>query len=275
MTDFQTIANDLVDGLQLQYQPAGIQIYRETDPLPDDISLTERELKSYCQAVILAGEGETLLLEKEKMGCKLGTSVLGFEKDMEAYLDDGVLEKYGVGLFETEEASAETILKSTYLEKGQTRAALIAPLPAFDEIPQVVVFTANSEQIMWLLYAVNYEKGGRMDLPQSGGALGGCADMLDLIEIGSVHWSRLVRPIMAGCSEAAIWRSPLILARVWSAIKASLLSTEVDWQMLRCHISVSRSSCRLMCGWQSHATKPVQMDMRDGGGEQVACSCNT
>ena len=180
MTDFQTIANDLVAGLQLQYQPAGIKIYRETDPLPENISLTERELKSYCQAVILAGEGETLLLEKEKMGCKLGTSVLGFEKDMEAFLDDGVLEKYGVGLFETEEASAETILKSTYLEKGKTRAALIAPLPAFDEPPPVVVFTANSEQIMWLLYAVNYEKGGKMDLPQSGGALGGCADITAL-----------------------------------------------------------------------------------------------
>jgi uncharacterized protein (DUF169 family) len=48
---------------------------------------------------------------------------------------------------------------------------------AFKQKPQVVVFTANSEQVMWLLYALNYEKGGRMDLPQSGGALGGCADI--------------------------------------------------------------------------------------------------
>jgi uncharacterized protein (DUF169 family) len=99
------------------------------------------------------------------------------EEDMEAFLDDGVLEKYGVGLFATEEASAETLLKSTYLEKGKTQAALIAPLIVFHETPQVVVFTADSEQVMWLLYAVNYEKGGRQDLPQSGGALGGCADI--------------------------------------------------------------------------------------------------
>ena len=180
MTDFQTISDDLVNNLQLQYKPAGIKIYTESDPLPDNISFTEKELKSYCQALILAGEGETLLLGKEKMGCKLGTSVLGFEKDMEAFLDDGVLEKYGVGLFETEEASAATILKSTYLEKGKSRAALIAPLPAFDKTPQVVIFTANSEQVMWLLYAANYEKGGKMDLPQSGGALGGCADITAL-----------------------------------------------------------------------------------------------
>ena len=180
MSSFQTITNDLTKSLSLQYEPAGVTVYKESDPLPESIPFCEKELKSYCQAVILAGEGEVLLLEKDKMGCKLGTSVLGFEKDMEAFLDDGVLEKYGVGLFETEEASAETILKSTYLEKGRTRAALIAPLSTFDETPQVVVFTANSEQIMWLLYAVNYEKGGQMDLPQSGGALGGCADITAL-----------------------------------------------------------------------------------------------
>ena len=180
MTDFQTISDDLVNNLRLQYKPVGVKVYTESDPFPENISFTEKELKSYCQAVIMAGEGETLLLEKEKMGCKLGTSVLGFEKEMEAYLDDGVLEKYGVGLFETEEASAETILKSTYLERGKSRAVLIAPLPAFDRTPQVVVFTANSEQIMWLLYAVNYEKGGKMELTQSGGALGGCADITAL-----------------------------------------------------------------------------------------------
>jgi uncharacterized protein (DUF169 family) len=150
--------------------------------LPAGISFNQKELKSYCQALVLAGEGEILLLRKEQMGCKLGTSVLGFEKDkdMEAYLDDGVLEKYGVGLFGSEEASADTILNSMYLEKGKTQAAFIAPLSEFQQRPQVVIFTANSEQVMWLLYALNYEKGGKMNLPQSGGALGGCSDITAL-----------------------------------------------------------------------------------------------
>ena len=180
MSDFQQISHDLVKRLSLRYEPVGITLYKETDALPEGISFTQKDLKSYCLALILAGEGEILLLKKEQMGCKLGTSVLGFEKDMEAYLDDGVLEKYGVGLFETEEASAATILKSTYLEKGKTRSAFIVPLSEFKQKPQVVVFTANSEQVMWLLYALNYEKGGQMDLPQSGGALGGCADITAL-----------------------------------------------------------------------------------------------
>ena len=82
-----------------------------------------------------------------------------------------------MGLFASEEASAATIRQAVYLKPGQTRAAFIAPLSAFQDAPQVVVFTADSEQVMWLLYAVNFERGGRMDLPQSGGALWGCSDI--------------------------------------------------------------------------------------------------
>jgi uncharacterized protein (DUF169 family) len=180
MSDFTTISQDLTTALDLKYAPVGVILYGHADPLPSGISFSPDKLKSYCHALVVAGEGRTLLLKKDQMGCKLGTSVLGFEADMEAFLDDGVLEKYGVGLYGTEEASAATILHSTYLEKGQTQAALIAPLATFRTQPQVVVFTANSEQVMWLLYAVNYDRGGRMDLPQSGGALGGCADITAL-----------------------------------------------------------------------------------------------
>lgn len=167
----------MTQGLQLKYVPVGVTLFLENGPLPDHIPYTTENFKSYCQALVQAGEGKTLFIKKEQMGCKLGTLVLGFETDMEDFLDDGVLEKYGVGLFASEEASAKTLLKSTYLEKGKTQAALIAPLAAFPDPPQVVVFTADSEQVMWLLYAVNYERGGRMDLPQSGGALGGCSDI--------------------------------------------------------------------------------------------------
>ena len=180
MQNLKTISQNLIEPLALHYQPVGVTLFKNSDPLPEQPDFSQNEYKSYCHALVAAGEGKVLLLKKEQMGCKLGTSVLGLEQDMEAYLDDGILEKYGVGLFESEEASAETILKSSYLEKGQTQAALIAPLSFFNQTPQVVIFTANSEQVMWLLYALNYEKGGRMELPQSGGALGGCADITAL-----------------------------------------------------------------------------------------------
>jgi uncharacterized protein (DUF169 family) len=179
MNTLEAISRDLVQSLRLQYEPVGVTLYRQGQA-PPDIPRTQENLKSYCQALVLAGQGRTLLLSREQMGCKLGTSVLGMEPDMEAFIDDGVLEKYGVGLFATEEASARTIQESTYLEKGATQTVLIAPLAACPAEPQVVVFTANSEQVMWLLYAANYQRGGRQDLPQSGGALGGCSDITAL-----------------------------------------------------------------------------------------------
>jgi uncharacterized protein (DUF169 family) len=180
MVDFKALSHDLAERLALQYEPVGVTLFTEENSPPHTMAFADGDYKSYCNALALAGQGKVLLIKKEQMGCKLGTSVLGFEKNVEAFLDDGVLEKYGVGLFGTEEASAETILKSTYLEKGKTQAALIAPLSTFQERPQVVVFTADSEQVMWLLYAVNYNRGGSMTLPQSGGALGGCSDITAL-----------------------------------------------------------------------------------------------
>jgi uncharacterized protein (DUF169 family) len=79
MQNFQRISQDLVNSLSLQYEPIGVTLYRESELLPEDISVAQKDFKSYCQALVLAGEGETLLLEGAQMGCKLGTSVLGFE----------------------------------------------------------------------------------------------------------------------------------------------------------------------------------------------------
>ena len=96
MQDLLKVGQDMIEKLSLQHEPVGVTLYTDKDSLPPDIPFSDNELKSYCQALILAGEGDSFLLKREKMGCKLGTSVLGFEDDMDAYLDDGVLEKYGV-----------------------------------------------------------------------------------------------------------------------------------------------------------------------------------
>jgi uncharacterized protein (DUF169 family) len=171
------ISDDLTQRLGLGFVPVGVDLIRKQEDLPQGMPFSEEKFKSYCHALTAAGKGQTLLLKKDQMSCKLGTSVLGFEELADDLLDDGAFEKFEAGLFATEEASAETIKKSTYLPKGETEAVFIAPLSTFTKTPQVVVFSADSEQVMWILYAINYEKGGAMNLPQSGGALGGCADI--------------------------------------------------------------------------------------------------
>ena len=98
MVNFKVVSDDLIKRLDLKYLPVGVTLYNMDQPLPTDIPFTEEKLKSYCQALALAGQGRSFLLRKDKMGCTLGTSVLGFEEKADDLLDDGVFEKYEAGL---------------------------------------------------------------------------------------------------------------------------------------------------------------------------------
>ena len=42
MTTFKRISEDLVNNLQLQFDPVGVKIYTESDPLPENIAFTEK-----------------------------------------------------------------------------------------------------------------------------------------------------------------------------------------------------------------------------------------
>ena len=56
MSPFKTTSRDLVAGLELAYAPVGVTLYRDTDPLPPGLPFAQENLKSYCQALALAGE---------------------------------------------------------------------------------------------------------------------------------------------------------------------------------------------------------------------------
>ncbi len=67
MQDFQNISQNLIKSLSLQYEPVGVALYKETDPLPTEVPFTQKEYKSYCHALFAAGEGAVLLLRKEQI----------------------------------------------------------------------------------------------------------------------------------------------------------------------------------------------------------------
>jgi uncharacterized protein (DUF169 family) len=50
MNDFQTISQNLVKSLSLQYEPVGVLLYQETDPLPADVPFTQKEYKTEKRA---------------------------------------------------------------------------------------------------------------------------------------------------------------------------------------------------------------------------------
>jgi len=61
LADLNTISKDLIEHLELRYTPVGITLFQEGEKTPAEIPFCRDNLKSYCQALVLAGEGRTLL----------------------------------------------------------------------------------------------------------------------------------------------------------------------------------------------------------------------
>jgi len=175
MSDFQNDIRHLVDRLELKYAPVGITLFGEDEAPPARYPFYEENFKSYCQALVLAGQGRALLLKRENMGCKLGTSVLGMETEMEAFLMTGCWKNTGSVCSPPRRPRGNPV-EIRYLPQGKTQSALIAPL-GFSRPAPGNRFYGRQRAGHVAPLRLNYEKGGRQDLPQSGGALGWLRDI--------------------------------------------------------------------------------------------------
>ena len=179
MTELNLWASRLKELLRSDLEPVGVRFFSRGEKIPKEIATLEPEqgVKSYCRGLTLAARGGFVFGGREKLGCVLGTAALGLEQDPEPLLSATVREKYGAGLFGSEEASRQSVTLAPRFEPGINQAVLIGPLAQFPVEPDVVILEVNPEQTMWLLYGTNFINGGPQSLPQSGGVAGGCADI--------------------------------------------------------------------------------------------------
>jgi uncharacterized protein (DUF169 family) len=179
MTDLSQQALRLKTLLNINLEPVGVAFFKHGREVPPGLEkfTPDQGLKSYCQGLTRAARGETFLTPREKLGCVLGTSVLGLEEDPAPLLEDSVREKHGAGLYETEQAGRASVDGAPKFPAGSVDRVLIGPLGSLPVPPQLVVMETDPETTMWLLYAANYQQGGTQHLPQSGGVAGGCADI--------------------------------------------------------------------------------------------------
>lgn len=180
--------------LKTELEPVGVRFYKPDDDVKDDVRklMAKQGVKSYCNAITLAARGTAFYAGVEKLGCKLGSSVLGLEDAPEPFLEANVKEKYNAGLYASEDASRVSIDGARKFNAGTYQSVLIGPLSELPDEPQVVILEVNPEEAMWLLYAANYKKGGIQALPQAGGVAGGCADVTVMpMEDGRVNMTFL------------------------------------------------------------------------------------
>ena len=153
-----------MEKLGLRWQPVAVSLIDKDELLPD-APLPAENLR-FCQAMMAARRGASILMPPFKHSCPDGTSIFGMT---------GVPEKLATGeiyvLFHklvNAEAAAQMVRERPTLPAHSKRATYVAPLNKTVREPEVVVFTGTPEHMMWLCMSMAYYTGHRFDFKASG-----------------------------------------------------------------------------------------------------------
>ena len=154
----------IMEKLGLRWQPVAVSLIDKDEPLPD-VPLPP-ETQRFCQAMMAARRGASILMPPHRHSCPDGTSIFGMT---------GVPEKLATGeiyvLFHkvvNAEAAARMVAERPTLPPKSRRATYVAPLAKTVRKPEVVVVTGTPEQMMWLCMSMSYYSGHRFDFHASG-----------------------------------------------------------------------------------------------------------
>ncbi len=153
-----------MEKLGLRWQPIAVSLIDRDELLPD-VPMPPENLR-FCQAMMAARRGASILMPPHRHSCPDGTSIFGMT---------GVPEKLATGeiyvLFHklvNAEAAARMVAERPTLPEKSRRATYVAPLAKTVREPEVVVFTGTPEQMMWLCMSMSYYTGHRFDFHASG-----------------------------------------------------------------------------------------------------------
>lgn len=161
--DNKKMSQKLEGILGLENPPVAVKIIKIEDPLPN-IKLPSQNSR-YCQLLMLAKRGKTLMLTAENIACPAAKAALGLGPLVEKISSGEML--CMLGLFMSKEAAAKTMRTIPRIKLGSVKAVVAGPLRDFPMEPDVVVVESVPEHIMWLGLAANFKEGGRLDFNSS------------------------------------------------------------------------------------------------------------
>lgn len=161
---YEELQRTIMEKLGLRWQPVAVSLIEKDELLPN-APMPPENLR-FCQAMMAARRGASILMPPFRHSCPDGTSIFGMT---------GVPEKLATGeiyvLFHKvvdAEAAARMVAERPTLPAKSRRATYVAPLAKTVRTPEVVVFTGTPEQMMWLCMSMSYYDGHRFDFAASG-----------------------------------------------------------------------------------------------------------
>lgn len=157
-------AATLKEVLGLRWEPVAVSLIAAGEPLPN-VPIPEERLR-YCQSLMAARRGRSIMMPANRHACPDGTSILGLTA-MPAKLASGELYILFHKLNDVE-AAKRMVHERPCLPERSVDATVVSPLASAAATPQVVAIACLPEQAMWLLMSSSYYSGHRHELHASG-----------------------------------------------------------------------------------------------------------
>ncbi len=175
--DAPTLAKHLEKHLRVATFPVGIRPLAPGEPLPPKAKRPSKDLGAQvaiCQCVALARRyGWTVAFTGEDLACPIAKAAFGFE-DRIPYYERGSLAE---GMYAScQEAGAAFEAALPRFARNEVSGVALGPLERSTFEPETVVVYGNSAQVLRLVNAALYEKGGSFRTEFTG--RGDCADIV-------------------------------------------------------------------------------------------------
>lgn len=175
--DARTLSGHLEQHLRVNTFPLGIRSYRPGEPLPEKVKVPSKHLGvkvAICQAISIARRyGWTMAFGKEDISCPIAKAVFGFEERNEYYSSGKLADGMYASCREAGEKFEEALAK---YEAGEYAYVVAGPLGRVNFVPDTVLVYGNSAQVLRLLNACLFKKGGSLTSEFSG--RGDCSDIV-------------------------------------------------------------------------------------------------
>jgi uncharacterized protein (DUF169 family)/NAD-dependent dihydropyrimidine dehydrogenase PreA subunit len=165
MNEYKKDSDKLVEILRLRWLPVAFKLLKAGEPVPDGVYEPQGRIR-HCQSVAIARRGNGLYLPPRAHACPDGAAIMGLVP-MSEKLRSGELYLLFKKLPSIQSAR-EMIASRKEFEAGTYSATVLAPLESARFEPDIVIFSIEPEQAMWICCAITYATGARQEFHTSG-----------------------------------------------------------------------------------------------------------
>jgi uncharacterized protein (DUF169 family) len=157
MTEIMSNAAKLMLIFGLAAPPVGVRFLRSDQSMPEKTIRLNRH--RYCQALMRARDGESVLLDADGISCPAAAAAFGFRPLPENLQNGKGL--VGFGIVQKQATGQRMFAEMSYLLPGAIAALHIYPLDQSHEDPDVIVIEDEVEKLMWISLAYLNITGGQ------------------------------------------------------------------------------------------------------------------